>query len=346
MPRFGNLRNLVRRPTSGFLIVLSASAGGGYFYRKYISSLVRDDQKLNPYSFTPYTLISKETVSSSNSIFTLRPKQCGETSSQVIQDIWRKGVWSVEAKQPQLQIARSYTPLPSTDDSRSEDELRILIRREEGGEVSTYLHNLPEEATVDLRGPHLEFNIPDSVTEVLFLAGGTGIAPALQVANLLAQRGGSKMHILWANRKREECIGGRNDRGALSTTRQQPNSWRSLFGLGGPGAEHNVADLLVPKGRIVQELDRLKGVDDTSHFDITYFVDEENNYIKPSDVLRNFKNSANSETTNKLVLVSGPDGFVEFWAGKKVWAGGQEVQGPLGGVLGRLELQGWKVWKL
>jgi hypothetical protein len=345
MPRFGNPRNLIRRPSSGFLIVLGASAGGGYIYRKYISSPDLDDHTLNPYSFTPYTLVSKKAVSSSSSIFTLRPKQCSETSSQVIQEIWRRGVWSVQAKQPQLQIARSYTPLPTTDDSRSDDELRILIRREEGGEVSNYLHNLPEDATVDLRGPHLEFNIPTNVTEVLFLAGGTGIAPALQVANLLAQRGGSKMHILWANRKREECIGGRNDTGNRSTVGGQPSGWRSLFGFEKPYMEHDVAGVSAQQGPIVQELNRLKGVDGAANFHVTYSVDQENNYIKPSDVVQITKSSTH-EATNKLILVSGPDGFVEYWAGKKMWAEGQEVQGPLRGILGQLELQGWKVWKL
>jgi len=45
-------------------------------------------------------------------------------------------------------------------------------------------------------------------------------------------------------------------------------------------------------------------------------------------------------------LVSGPDGFIEHWAGKKIWVGGHEAQGLLGGILSRLDLKDWNVWKL
>jgi hypothetical protein len=37
-----------------------------------------------------------------------------------------------------------------------------------------------------------------------------------------------------------------------------------------------------------------------------------------------------------LLFVSGPDGFVEAYAGAKRWAGGMELQGPLGGLVGEL----------
>ena len=40
------------------------------------------------------------------------------------------------------------------------------------------------------------------------------------------------------------------------------------------------------------------------------------------------------------------DGFIEYWAGRKLWVDGREVQGPLGGVLGKMDLKGWSVVKL
>ena len=50
----------------------------------------------------------------------------------------------------------------------------------------------------------------------------------------------------------------------------------------------------------------------------------------------------------KLIMISGPDGFVRLWAGKKVWMGGKEVQGPLGGYFANFNLasRGWRIWKL
>jgi len=53
-----------------------------------------------------------------------------------------------------------------------------------------------------------------------------------------------------------------------------------------------------------------------------------------------------------LVVVSGPDGFVTALAGSKKWEGGEERQGPVGGVLGRIRsrypslLREWLVLKL
>ena len=81
-------------------------------------------------------------------------------------------------KQPQLQIGRSYTPLPPTQQAEFAGGLRFLIRREPPGEFSTYLHKLPISANIKLRGPQIEYKIPKDVDEILFLAGGTGIAPA------------------------------------------------------------------------------------------------------------------------------------------------------------------------
>ena len=53
--------------------------------------------------------------------------------------------------------------------------------------MSTYLHRLPIGATIELRGPHVEYQIPSEVKNVIFVAGGTGIAPALQVAHAMSR---------------------------------------------------------------------------------------------------------------------------------------------------------------
>ncbi|KAI9753480.1 MAG: mitochondrial peripheral inner membrane protein [Lichina confinis] len=184
----------------------------------------------------------KEPVSSTSAIFTLRHER-GSTSAQQqqlpeTQTPWpQRAIWSVQIKQPQLQIARSYTPLPplptstlseSADPTSTAapynptagtglDEIRLLIRREREGEVSGYLHNLPVGSTVELRGPHIEYEIADDVENIVFLAGGTGIAPALQAAHCIVGKaedtthksvmGKPQIHVLWANRRRDDCLG-------------------------------------------------------------------------------------------------------------------------------------------
>jgi hypothetical protein len=262
----------------------------------------------------------------------------------------------VQVKQPQLQIARAYTPLPpphGKPDSELDDaqELRLLIRKEEGGEVSTYMHKLPEQSTVELRGPNIEHELPHNTKEVLFLAGGTGIAPALQVAHALRGRPGARMHILWANRKREDCVGGHSD-GLQAASPGRVAGWRSMFGREDPVLPQEFATSPHKQGVMVRDLEVAKKSSKVhgSGLSVEYFVDDEKSFITPVNVARHLKLSDQKDNAttkqNKVILVSGPDGFIEHWAGKKMWIGGREVQGPLGGVLSKMDLRGWQVYKL
>ena len=335
----------IRRPHPGVLVLLS-SAAGGYYYRRHASLKQEPSGALNRETFTPYTIAAKQPVSSTSTIFTLSNEHAG---GDRLAHLWENGVWSVQLKQPQLQIARAYTPLPPTPDTEHADDnfsLRLLIRKEEGGEVSGYLHNLPLHSTVEVRGPNVELEIPENVSEILFLAGGTGIAPAMQVARALAGRQEAKMHILWANRRREECVGGHSDE------RETSGGWRSWLGLATSEANVSVEDSVGTKGAIVRELEELqkaRNSDGKQRLDVRYYVDEENSFIQSKHVVARVREPRKEPTTSsglRLILVSGPDGFVEYWAGRKVLGKGHEVQGPLGGVLSRLDLKDWHVWKL
>lgn len=333
----------------GPLIIIGASALGGAVYRSFSTS-PSSSASLNPHDFTSYTLISRQPVSSTSAIFTLRNER-STTESDSVKEVWKRSIWSVQIKQPQLQIARAYTPLPpdpSPKDGRSQD-LRLLIRQEEGGEVSTYLHRLPESATIEIRGPNTEIELPRNIIEVVFLAGGTGIAPAMQVAQALARRTSSRMHILWANRRREECEGGVSDEQPIAKNEPRTGWWKSLFGSTEPTPQAALVEDqgTADKGLIVQELEKLKRRSEigTRGLKVQYYVDEEKTFIQPDDITRRVQKGIN-ESGSKLIIVSGPDGFIDHWAGKKVWAGGREVQGPLGGQLSKMDLGDWKVVKL
>ena len=382
---------------------------------------------LNPTSFTPFTLVKKEAVSSSSSLFTLRPtahpfadtRRGGRRngSDENVESPNHDGVWSVQIKQPQLQIARDYTPLPpplqpsssssaaaapasasilsdppesarSSADADAND-IRLLIRREHRGEVSNYLHALPPGSTVEVRGSKTEFKLPDDVIDVVFLAGGTGIAPALQVASALYARDterrriqgrdiseakeegregqgreglGASMVLLWANRRREDVVGGVSDSVSAGTS-----GW--LAWITGRSRTRSTKDMTEDgtqeQGLIVRQLETLKRArttidkDGKRHMGLQadYFVDEEGTFLTPSAVkqaigslnaLRPLSHSGSDSRTagRRLLIVSGPEGFVTYWAGPKQWINGREVQGPLGGVLGQIKLDGWEVVKL
>ena len=342
----------------------------------------------DPTIFHRYELVSKQSVSSTCSILTLKSQT--DPNLNLYRDAWEKGVWSLQIKQPQLQIARSYTPLPPLSDRRGgqtsgwddddddeefdSTELRFLIRREPHGEVSGYLHGLPLGAVIHVRGPSLEYELcRDDIDEVLFIAGGTGIAPALQVAHSLLKYRGSgaiampKLRILWANRRREDALEGVSDRDMSSYKNPRPRSWTRLFWAGAIEQQQQplqqqpplLSSLPPHQASLVTEIERFKR-DAPGKIAVDYFFDEEGSFIT-QDILKNYlahhREKGSPEEAplrcRKLILVSGPDGFVTHLAGPKVWMGKKnQSQGPLGGILKDViavvddNTTRWDVWKL
>lgn len=347
----GKLPPFLRRPPTGLFIIFGAGALGGAAFRYNNKSSNLDTPPIHRTEFTPFTLVSRERVSSTNSIFTLRNANAVDYNG-VLDRVWKSSTWSVQVKQPQLQVAREYTPLPppageDEEEYRDGKKFRFLIRKERGGEVSNYLHRLPEQSSIELRGPEVSYQIPDDVKEVVFLAGGTGIAPAMQVAHALQQKSGVRMRILWANRKREECEGGVSDN-SMAPAPSRWSGWRSLFGLQQSVAAQDSTPASPSLGLVVKELEILKQLMNKSHgssLSIGYYVDEEETIIKPGNVSK-FLDSSEATSGSRVVLVSGPEGFIRYWAGAKVWSDGREQQGPLGGALSKLNLRDWKVYKL
>jgi hypothetical protein len=289
--------------------------------------------------FVKYTLAGKDDISSTCSVFTLMPS----TSSPIDVDdpAFERVITSVQFKQPQLQIARNYTLLPQLEGQNPQD-LRFLIRRERNGEVSGYLHRLAVGAEIEVRGVFPEYKLPPQVDKAIFLAGGTGIAPAMQGADMLA--GHTDVHILWASRRREDCLGGISDGSKASY------GYWSLWNL---WQSKPAASTSLEKSSIVSELDILKRQAETQHAGslqsrllVDYFVDEEGTFIQSSDVQRLLQQSGSRTGGRRILFVSGPDGFINHWAAPKQWKDGREVQGQLGGVLSTLDLTGWEVVKL
>lgn len=265
--------------------------------------------------------------------------------------------------QPELQIARSYTPLPPIEGADPE-YVRLFVRQEPQGEVSTFLHKISRGTIVHLRGPRVEYEIPDDVDEILFLAGGTGIAPALQVAHTLFRHRikstdqGPELRILWANRRREDSIDGSDpflsQRARPELVPKIPKLADNWQGEPPSQSKERKEEVSAPshpsQTRLVEEVESLKARHGGKVI-VDYFVDEEGSYISES-VLRTYLSgidqTANQDGTprRKVVLVSGPEGFVNVFAGPKAWQGGREIQGPLGGILKKIDPQGWEIWKL
>ena len=320
--------------------------------------------------FQTFELVAKEPVSSTASIFTIKPKEKLRNAKDFTK-AWKTGIWNVRFKQPQLQIVRAYTPLPPVDDADDVTELRFLIRQDaRGGEMSTYLHRLPVGAMIELRGPNVEYPIADGVKNIIFIAGGTGIAPALQVAHAmfdgLSMREQQKkhLHILWGNRAREDCEGGpiSQPRSAESTETGYASWAWAIFGPRSSKSERDTAGTQEDvqdqrKNGLVQQLEELKAVH-SGRISVSYFVDEDKSFITSNSVrealdslkLPSSPTAGTYEVEDTQVIISGPPGFITYLAGPKVRQDGEEKQGPLGGrlaqVLDKNERNQVKVWKV
>ncbi|KAI9934145.1 hypothetical protein ASPWEDRAFT_168423 [Aspergillus wentii DTO 134E9] len=337
-----------QRPWTRRAVVSAAAAAAGGIGIYIWSQQDSGPSILNPVKFTKYSLVSREPVSSTGSIFTLKPPK-PDGNSDVYEEAWQAGVWSVMFKQPQLQIGRDYTPLPATPWSPEEEGLlRFFIRKDSFGEVSRYLHGLDLGSTIEVRGPRIEREIPTETQEILFIAGGTGIAPALQAGHTLLRRTNDttkpRIHILWANRRRDDCAGGLDD-----TKADAPRKSWFFWGFKSPEASPAPAELQkdTSTSLMVRELEALKS-QYPGQVTVDYFVDEENKAIGKKAILDFTDSTRASESSckSKMILLSGPEGFISYMAGPKLWAQGVELQGPLQGIIQELDLKGWIVWKL
>lgn len=276
--------------------------------------------------------------------------------------------WSVEFKQPEVQIARHYTPLPPLDgeDTKAGD-LRFYVRAVPGGEMSSYLGRLGVGRQMWLRGPHSGFNIADRLGDqkhVVFLAGGTGIAPGMQVAKaVLDADSTATVNLLWAIRKNEEL---------QSTAQQTQRTWWQFLSGSASGLRDVDVDIQFPSpiGRELVALKARYG----NRLAIKVAVDEDKAFIQERDI-RDAVNSVPITHTSlanescrlhsqlmhtvssefeeqgetcvcsappggagkSLILVSGPEGFVSHLSGPKAWVQGVETQGPVGGIIAKMQ---------
>jgi NAD(P)H-flavin reductase len=297
----------------------------------YQSSRPNDDKIFDAPRFATFTITSREDVSPTAFILTLRPNAPFTPDQDPYAAQWDRGIWSVEFKQPQLQIARSYTPLPPTKTTKAGD-LRFYIRKEKGGEVSNYVAGLPVGGSVQLRGPHPGVDLTGDIKQVVFMAGGTGIAPALQVAHTLLVRRGDgerpKIKVVWANQKWEECVGGYEHK-------NDEEAWNPI-----------VKELEALQRKYPDRLEVYYVVDGDKKGVWKQPVDQKKVFVLPKNETQVKYGAVTMRIDSKLIFVSGPEGFVDHLAGPKKWEDGKETQGEVGGLLGRKGMKDWKVWKL
>ncbi|OAA72460.1 cytochrome c mitochondrial import factor [Cordyceps fumosorosea ARSEF 2679] len=371
------------RPALAAILLI---AGGTVYYLTTPSS---QEKVLNQDTFVPYTITARDDISATSFIFTVAPQHPNPNPRYLTADRarWRYPLWSVEFKQPEVQIARNYTPLPPLEGERLEDgKLRFYVRSIPGGEMSTYLGRLGVGREVWLRGTHPGFDVAarlGSQRNVVFLAGGTGVAPAVQVARaVLDSHADSSFTLLWAIRSREEL-----QQAPDVLVRPEPPSWWNWFQRRSRPQPSEVEHPIAAASPLGRELDEMKARYG-SRLRIRVGIDDESSQFRASHIATAIQRADAAPTTpgatdcqphnqkfhapasefepsgarpctcraesrgKNLLMVSGPEGFISHYAGPKVWLGGVETQGAVGGVAGELRRRNstfaadWLVLKL
>ncbi|QLL30839.1 hypothetical protein HG536_0A06540 [Torulaspora globosa] len=154
-------------------VAVTTAAAGSAIYFKWRQSEARE---LSPEYFTPYRISFKEDIDRSHFLLELTPVV------EQQQNLWAKlgceKLWSVEIKQPEVMVVRNYTPLPLQmnkdnksleilqDGEHAGGKLLFYIKQYEQGEVARWLHRLPENHIVELRGPFIDYEFPHYKSEI------------------------------------------------------------------------------------------------------------------------------------------------------------------------------------
>lgn len=143
---------------------------------------------LDPNHFHKFIVTHKEPIDKDHYLIELTPKhnhwQYSFYTNYGHKSLWNGDkIWSVEIKQPQIMVVRSYTPLPlyfmKSEYTRSGERkpllkviptggndydkggvLSLYVKRYDDGEVSKYIVDKEIGQELELRGPHIEYTFP------------------------------------------------------------------------------------------------------------------------------------------------------------------------------------------
>jgi ferredoxin-NADP reductase len=135
-----------------------------------------------------------------------------------------------------------YSIASAPEETRAQGHLEFLLKQEPGGGWGPHLSGLRRGSTMAVEGPVGSFVFPPRVDErhVLFVAGGTGIAPLRSmILHALATRQRRGLHLLYSARTPHDFAYATELRRyaregllelSLTATREVPPHWRGGHG--------------------------------------------------------------------------------------------------------------------
>lgn len=137
---------------------------------------------------------------------------------------------------------RPYSIASAPTDTSMDDGLEFFLRTDPGGGLGRHLDAVREGARIDFEGPYGAFLLPEVLpaSPLLFVAGGTGLAPLRSLAREARARGHQgPRHLLYSVRTAddvayaEELASWQADHGGeaiVSVTRGADDSWAGRRG--------------------------------------------------------------------------------------------------------------------
>jgi cytochrome-b5 reductase len=276
---------------------------------KYRSTEVQFIKLFDGEEYIPFIVVGEDQESPNATIYTLRPTIFAPptvvcSAAIVYPSYSKRGVWSVECKNTLSDVSQFYIPLPPVLDAGSKfmsGDLRFLVTNDEKSQSPELPDGFREGGRIDIRGARMEYEIPDHVEEVLFLAGGGAITAALQVVDtLLEKRDGRKpsVKIIWVTGKR----------GGQEPTNSIFQKW-----FDGKDSTHASPNL---RAEGLLDLEKYRGL-----VSIQQLIHRENASIALRQALRAEKRQMLGEKKDedrKLLFIWGDEEFVEYFTSRKL----------------------------
>ena len=90
-------------------------------------------------------------------------------------------------------VIRPYTPI---SDVEQKGTIEFVIKKYEGGKMSTHIHDLKENDTLSFKGPIVKWKWePNQYESIALIGGGTGITPLYQLLNQITKNPEDKTKV-------------------------------------------------------------------------------------------------------------------------------------------------------
>ncbi|KAJ2157958.1 hypothetical protein GGF46_004124 [Coemansia sp. RSA 552] len=212
------------RPPGTYMIwameAIGATAAFLYYLHLHTDLLKpKVEERLHPEKYTPFTLVEREPLTADTTRFRFRvnrPRFDGD-QEKLADSVISQGAWAVDVKDHLVQTYRTYTPVDyqvaeTVDEDRGlrEGHCDLVVKRYPQGSLSRFLHGTRVGDQVEMRGPILTWPYsPGKYGHVYMVAGGTGVAPMLQLIDRILRDpadSATRMSLLYGSQSEGDII--------------------------------------------------------------------------------------------------------------------------------------------